>query len=1094
MTDTESLIQTALDPRGSVVVEACAGSGKTWLLVSRLVRLLLDDVPPGEILAITFTRKAALEMRARLDQWLVALAVEDEDTVRTFLRGRAVAESELASLLPKARQLYERVLIAQPGITVTTFHSWFLDVLKHAPIEEGLASRELTEQTGPLIKEAWLRLGEQLSRDPEGAIAMAYSGLLKEIGAFNTRKLLGQFLDERLAWQALALGQSTPLEGHLAQMRSDLPVDPDADLIQLLRRDPEFSERLMECTRLLALHTKAMSYQTAASEISAALDMADPAFWESLTRTFLTLEGEPRRSVPRAGKALNEALGVRAAARLLELHEVICQRLIATQRDRKSQRLFHFNVAGLRCGEALLTHYHAVKRERGLLDFADVEWECARLLRDSAQAEYLQYKLDARYRHILLDEFQDTSPLQWQILSSWLAASEACDRLPHVFLVGDPKQSIYRFRGAEARLFDLAGDWLRECGAKGLENNDSRRLAPVLVEALNQVFMPLGNRYPAFALHQAHQKDLPGRLEVCALVEATGAPAEGQATLTFRNPLQVPRANEGEAARELEARQLVERLRQIEGSWIIRDPHDHLERQLRWDDILILVRSRTHLAVYEAALKSAGIPYLSPCRGGLLNTLEAGDLIALLTALSTPWNDLALARALKSPMFDIDDLELQRLSADREARLWQQLMDSETRTSPTLRRAATLLKKWQALAGQLPVHDLLDQIYDAGEVRARYATAAPPALAQGVQSNLRAFMELALTTSGGRHPNLPDFLADLDAQRRGADDEAPDEGEIPEAHNAVRILTVHGAKGLEAPVVWLLDGGPRRPPHEGYSVVMNWPPGELAPTHFSLCGDKALTGSFQQPLLDARRHLAETENLNLLYVAMTRARQALIVSGARGSGNARVEGWQDIILRALTCDANHIERGDDLTAGKLDEPSRTFNTVSPSSMPELVPCDPVGTLRGESSATALGELVHALLERLAPPAAATNRQGLLLTFGAPVYFDEAWERAQRILHAPEVARFFDPAGYLRAYNELGYVRSDGALRRIDRVVEFAEEIWLLDYKTGDDEHPGQLRARYRPQLDEYREALTELMPGKPILAGIITATGALLPI
>jgi ATP-dependent helicase/nuclease subunit A len=1092
MTDAEHLIQQALNPRQSVVVEACAGSGKTWLLVSRLLRLLLDGVPPGEILAITFTRKAALEMRARLDQWLHFLAVEDDEAVRTFLRDRAVPDAELDACLPRARQLYELVLTAQPGITVTTFHSWFLDVLKRAPIEEGLASRELSEQTGPLEKEAWLKLGEQLSHNADGETAMAYSRLLMEIGATNTRKLLGRFLDERLAWQALTLGKGSPLNEHLEEMRAALPVDPEADLIGQLRDDAQLIDQLRECAALFARHTKTASYQSAAQDIQAALDSPCEMFLNQLSAVFLTLKDEPRRDCPKASKTLDDLLGVSGAARLLELHGLISQHLIATLEAMKFQRLYHFNADALLCGQALLSHYQTAKLERGVLDFADVEWECARLFRDSEQAEYLQFKLDARYRHILLDEFQDTSPLQWQILSAWLSASQSADRLPTIFLVGDPKQSIYRFRGAEARLFDLAGSWLKQNGAVELANNHTRRLAPVLVEAVNQVFTPLQDRYPAFAPHQAHQKNLPGRVEVLPLAPAADKPEKEGTAPAFRNPLQTSRQDEEEAARELEARQLVEKLQQIVGRWIIRDPKTHLMRPARWEDVLILVRSRTHLAVYEAALKSAGIPYLSPRRGGLLDTLEATDLIALLTALSAPWNDLALARALKSPVFDISDDELQCLANDRQASLWEQLMSLELAVTGNLQRAANLLKEWRSLAGRLPVHDLLDQIYDAAEVSTRYAALAPPSLCQSVQANLRAFMELALATSGGRYPNLPDFLSELAERRRGLDEEAPDEGELPEAGNALRILTVHGAKGLEAPIVWLLNAGPRKAPSDGYRVVLDWPPGEATPSHFSLCGDKTLKGAFQQTVLDQEARLAATEDLNLLYVAMTRARQALIVSGSQNRSKSSADGWQNIILDALANEASQIETGDDLNALSTDLAVSITSAPPPSPLPKLDLPGPVGSILVGNEATELGELVHALLERLTPPAQVPNREMLYHDLGTPQRFDEAWERAMQILQSPHLARFFNPANYRKATNELSYVRADGSLRRIDRVVEFADEIWVLDYKTGEEDEATKLLARYRSQLEEYRLAVARLMPDRPILGGIITSTGDLL--
>ena len=173
--------QKALDPQSSVVVEACAGSGKTWLLVSRIIRLLLDGVRPGEILAITFTRKAAQEMQARLRDWLVDLATQDDDFVREFLRERAVAEVDLEAMLPKARGLYQQFLLAQPTLTINTFHGWFMQIVQRAPLDAGMAGGvQLVEQTGALWDEAITLFFAGLPKQPDSAIAQSMRVLFAE--------------------------------------------------------------------------------------------------------------------------------------------------------------------------------------------------------------------------------------------------------------------------------------------------------------------------------------------------------------------------------------------------------------------------------------------------------------------------------------------------------------------------------------------------------------------------------------------------------------------------------------------------------------------------------------------------------------------------------------------------------------------------------------------------------------------------------------------------------------------------------------------------------------------------------------------------
>ena len=220
-TDLSPLVRDALDPTRSVVVEACAGSGKTWLLVSRIVRLLIAGVAPSEILAITYTRKAAQEMQARLNDWLRELAIAPEETVREFLRQRALSDAEISLALPRVRGLFETVLTCRPALTINTFHGWFLDLLQRAPLNSGAAgSIALLEQTSPLIEEAWQGLAEQLLDAPDSPTAHALNNLFRDYGLTSTRKLLQNFINKRAEWWRYTHGQAEPLAFALDQLQT----------------------------------------------------------------------------------------------------------------------------------------------------------------------------------------------------------------------------------------------------------------------------------------------------------------------------------------------------------------------------------------------------------------------------------------------------------------------------------------------------------------------------------------------------------------------------------------------------------------------------------------------------------------------------------------------------------------------------------------------------------------------------------------------------------------------------------------------------------------------------------------------------------
>jgi ATP-dependent helicase/nuclease subunit A len=1077
----------ALDPHRSVVVEACAGSGKTWLLVSRLLRLLLDEVEPQEILAITFTRKAANEMQARLTDWLTLLATDSDEGVRDFLRQRGLDGEALEHALPRARRLYETVLSTRPGITLTTFHAWFYALLRHAPLNQPHRRASLVEKTGPLRLRAWLHLRRALASESGSADSEAFLALVADIGLHNLRKLLDQFLARRAEWWAWSDGAADPLEYTLAALRKLLPIAPDADPVAEVLRDTDWMARFREYQSLLLKDGGTNTAKRAATLDRAFDTRLDPeSRYAALQGSVLTQTGKPIQEKPSAART--KRLGNAAAERFLDLHAQLGELLLRSNAQCLALRIYRFNALGLRCALRWLAEYEAVKAAQGVIDFGDVEWRAARLIRDSEQAATVQYRLDARYRHLLLDEFQDTNPLQWQILNAWLQASGEAGRPPQIFLVGDPKQSIYRFRGAESRLFSVASDALLKAGGIRLEQDTTRRLAPPLVEAVNRVFLAQHAAYPLFRAHHAANPALPGYVEILPHCQA---PDTAPPRSTFRLPLQDARADAAESARHAEARQLVQRLQALVGHWLVHTPQG--VRPLAWQDVLILVRRRSPLMTYEAALRTAGIPFTTTRRGGLLDTLEAGDLHSLLSVLATPWADLPLLRVLKSPIFDITDAALASLAASPGD--WWTRVQSGISDDPALAHAARLLAHWQTLAGHLPVHDLLDRMIHESDLEARYAAAVPATLAASVRANLDAFMNLALNLGAGRFPSLAGFLDTLAEQQRSAA-EAPDEGEADSTALGVRILTVHEAKGLESPLVWLLDCGPANPPAEAYGVLSDWPANHDRPQHFSLLGDATRRGAFQTPVLETAAAHEAQEDFNRLYVAMTRARQILIASGAagKGKGKGKAGDWLSTLRSALQADAQgSIILGEALPAATPVAPPPPSPPATPGVSVAIGSRRLPAPINTDSEARReFGILLHRLLELRAPPARDPGRETLARQLGHAPRFDEAWAISADILGAPALARFFDPAAYLRARNELPLATAHRLLR-IDRLVEFAHEAWILDYKSALDLDDASLIARHQPQLSDYRQALAGIL-AVPLRMGLIRRDGSLLEI
>ena len=806
MNSGPSLNAQALDPTRSVVISACAGSGKTWLLVSRIVRALLDGAKPGEILAITFTRKAAREMQSRLSDWLKQMATADDATVEAMLLEREVPPARVTELLPVARGLYETLLTAEPPVTITTFHSWFLQLMRGAPLDAGVAGdATLSEETAALIEEAWQRFA-QTATDADGETARALDALYTDYGPDSTRRVLTNFLARRSDWWAFAgeLDDEDAIARALATLVDGMPVGPDEDVPTILAADAALKSQLFDFIKLLSKNIA--RDQELAAVLQTALNEANLQRWLKLVeRVFFTTTGGLR--VRKASAAQAKRLTPQGEARYLDIHQSVGERLLDARHAINWQRGYRFNAAALRCGTALAQTYQALKQERRVIDYADIEWRAHQLLTNSEHAVYLMVKLDARYRHVLLDEFQDTNPLQWLTLKQWFDAAAEVDSRPCVFVVGDPKQSIYRFRRAETRLFTQASHYLQQhFGAVSLSQDESRRCAPAVIDVVNRVFANEAE-FADYRVHGAHHGSKPGRVDVLPL---TSKDNENEAeSVAWRNPLAEPLLVPEDSRRAREAAELAQGILGMVKQWqIAADDAGKAGRPAQYGDIMILVRRRTHLATYEAALRHAGIPYVTSRQGGLLDTLEVQDLIAVLEFLVSPFANLKLAHALRSPVFAVSDDDLvtiaKSVTRTPQASWWEVLSQmTEDELSPLLLRARRLLAAWLARADTLPVHDQLDRIYFEADVLLRYHAAVPPAMRGAVLANLNAFMRRALDADAGRYLSLPRFVADLADLRNAPAMESPDEGligntgeGIGEGAGMVRIHTVHGAKGI----------------------------------------------------------------------------------------------------------------------------------------------------------------------------------------------------------------------------------------------------------------------------------------------------------
>ena len=1124
MSDPQLAPLSAAAPEYHATVHASAGTGKTWLLVTRIVRLLLSGAAPANILAVTFTRKAAADMLERLNERLATLAIADDAEADEALRVLGLQPDP--ALRNRARRLYEDILFDPRPLRATTFHAFCQELLQRFPLEAEIPPGfDLLESEAELIDEAWDALYAEATETPDGRVARALEQLFDACdGLNNTRQALNSFVAHRIDWWAYTQQRPDPLAEAAVDTRRLFNVDPNVDplgsFFSAARRADlhEYAALLGKHDNKTNLQHQAMLLQALESYTSAAGDVQADCLTR-ITAALLTGEGEPRKRS--LSKALEKSLGGTGCARFLELHEQLCSALLELRDLQARHQSYAVTCAWQRAGQRLLEHYQRIKREQRLLDFSDLEWNAYRLLNTSEQAHWVQFKLDTRIDHFLIDEFQDTNPTQWRLLLPLLEelAAGAGERARSVFLVGDAKQSIYRFRRADARLLDTASRWLEtRLRAHRYSLEASRRSSPAVIDCVNRAFAagPLAERLPDFPVHSTHLIDLWGQVELLPPLAAIEA-APPATRVALRNPLEEPRGRPEETLHDREARVIAARIRAlVDGATLIGAAAS--ARALRYGDILVLLRSRTHAASYEKALREAAVPYLGAARGTLLDSLEVRDLEALLNVLVAPHNDLALAQVLRSPLFAAADADLIAL-AQATGPTWTDrllaLNPASDRQAP-LARAARLLPAWQALVGRLPVHDLLDRIYHEGDVLNRFHAASPPALQARVRANLVRFIELALEIDSGRYPSLPHFVTQLQALRERAgdapDDATPDSG----AGDRVRFMTVHGAKGLEAPVVFLADCGSGDRDRNAWQALVDWHAERERPSHFVLIGRKDLRDSVTRALLAAQQTAEAREDANLLYVALTRARQLLIVSAAVTDATAD-SGWYGMLRARWDSDGAAAGRPFVHTVGTPPARPRTDSRPAPTpaevdprlaqpltTAPLLKRIAPSRAANAPLSTDATtdpdgrqrGTGIHRLLEWLtsAPP---RSGEQMLAGLARELQRDRAdpelaqWlNEAEALIREPTLTGVFDAARYEHVYVEVPLQYLDHATLVdgvIDRLLIGRDEVHIIDYKTHGieaDQAPATA-ASYAEQMRLYTQGVRRLWPQRRVRASIL---------
>ncbi len=1120
--DTKARQRRAADPAKSAWVSANAGTGKTHVLVNRVTRLLLAGARPSRILCITYTRAAAAEMTTRLFEQLGEWSLLSDNDLRAALRELQGERAESEDLR-RARQLFAQALDTPGGLKIQTIHAFCQTVLSRFPVEARINPNfKLIEDSAAneLRDDARIQLFKRIAERSDEPLNDAHTYLIDQLGDGQYAELLVTALNkaedfeaavERLAntdelwpllWRHLGLSPGDTGEALQADVISDDTVDGDriGRAIAALRHGTATS---------VAMADRMETYWRAGDRANHFADYLD---------CFLTGKFQPRKTLitKAAIKADPEAEPILADEQ---------QRLVLAYGRIKAANIASLSRAAFIVGYGYIKEYEQLKVREGVLDFADII-RFTRSLLTPSRASWVHFKLDQGIDHVLVDEAQDTSPSQWSVIrrlthemTTGLGAAEGAGRNRTVFAVGDVKQSIYRFQGADPHQFAAMRDYfssaLSDVG-KPFEALDLilsfRSAAPILevvdatfAEELLSTFQDDMGAIEHLTVHN----NAPGLVELWPPILARETEPEVPWDIPVDSvPPQSP------------AGQLADTIAATIAGWI--ENKEVLEgagRPIRPSDIMILVRQRGAFMEHMIRrLKHHKVPVAGADRLRATAHIAVKDLMAVARFALLPSDDLTLATVLKSPFVGIDEEQLFALAHGREGTLWATLAQHR-KADVAFEAAWAWLCQVRDRADFMAPYEFFSRILiDDGGLGKLLARLGPDA-----EDPVDEFLAYALRYEQGHPPSLEGFLYAIEASTTDI------KRDMDKGLEEVRVMTVHGAKGLQSEIVFCPDTctRPRGQSDRGFLKSTVADDAELDATQLLLFSlrkndDDAITALSR----DAYSAATETEYRRLLYVAMTRAKERLYICGFAGRHGPQKGSWHTLIQSALDDlgEAFDAPTGEGLKRTRSGpprdktssdaatvaleempswikvpaEPERPQRRLSPSSMGDDAPDAPAvfAPTAANEKAIRRGNLVHRLMETL--PELSADKRGNAARVYLNQYADNFDATEQEELAQETLALFEHEdmsvlfGGHSRAEVGISGKVSIGGIDetiegRIDRLAVTDEAVWIVDYKTN---RPAPTETQnvprpYLRQMAAYREILKASYPGKSIRAALL---------
>lgn len=1091
----------ASEPSATTWLSANAGSGKTRVLTDRVARLLLAGVQPQHILCLTYTKAAATEMQNRLFKRLGEWAMKPDADLHAALAELGDESRHKPQALANARRLFARAIETPGGLRIQTIHSFCATLLRRFPLEAGVSPQftELDDRAARLLRaEIVEELADSIAPEAIATVARAYTGE-------DFTQLMEQVVSRRAGFE-------TPLTMAQARALFDVPAEETGATILadvFLGGEAEWLADLG-----IALAAGGTNDAKAAAKLAAIpLDQPSLATLSALEDLLLSGASAKAPFTAKTGSFPTKStqgaiphLMPRLDALMLRV-ESARPRRIALQAAEKTAALHGFAAA-------FLPVYKVRKADRGWLDFDDLITRAKALLTDPAVAAWVLFRLDGGIDHILVDEAQDTSPDQWRVielLTAEFTAGEGTRKGGRtLFVVGDKKQSIYSFQGADIAAFDekhqVFAEKFTDAGQQfqSLQLEYSFRSSRAVLDVVDRTF---GTDFPQAMGHDIHhiayKSDLPGRVDLWPLIE----PVKPTKDDDWESPVDL--VSDTHHAAQL-ARQIATEIKAMIAAGV-QIPTDKGPRPAHAGDFLILVQRRSILfSEVIRACKQQNLPIAGADRLKLGAELAVKDLAALLSFLATPEDDLSLAALLRSPLCGWTEAELFTLAHGRKGYLWEALRDHAADHPETM----AMLNDLRGQADFLRPFDLIERALTRHDGRRRLLAR----LGAEAEDGIDEFLSQALSYERLEVPSLTGFLIWLET------DEVEVKRQMDSEGHRIRVMTVHGAKGLEAPIVILPDTADRNPQDRDEIYVL--PDGTPV---WKTAADES-PANIASERADRKRR-TDNESLRLLYVALTRARCWLIVAGAGEAKTARKDadkprgewswyrlveaGLAEVGTQPLTAGRLRHSFGDwpasvgaqaetvaaqitlpDWTRTAAAEPARPPQLLSPSNLGGAKALAGEGDALTEDQALARGTALHLLLEHL-PAADPADWPALAADLVPdPTQRADLLAEATAVLNAPHLRHLFGPDS-LAEVAITADLPMGRMLGSIDRLIVTPDTVTAIDYKSNRiiPATPAQTPEGLLRQLGAYAHGLRQIYPDHRIETAILwTRSATLMPL